>query len=143
MSLCQTANMNDAKQPEPAESDFLGNMGAIAMVAYYAPMLIAFGDAAYTLFHQTRDWLKSGHWVPHDLWEAVAYWFGVSEQPHLGWVVPDRVLWWILSSSRWFSMAVIGIALAAFETWSMIALFGGYEKTRIAKNLKDKGSEAK
>ena len=134
--MCETINMTATDQPEPAVSDFMGNVMAVAALAYYAPMFIAFGDAGYTLFHQLRDWLRTGVWVPHELWQACAYWFSLTERPHLSWVVPDRIMWWALTSSRWLSMTFIGFILFAFETWVMIRLVSAFESARLARSQK-------
>ena len=88
--MCETINMTATDQPEPAVSDFMGNVMAVAALAYYAPMFIAFGDAGYTLFHQLRDWLRTGVWVPHELWQACALVVGIDpdclkHQPQ-GWM---------------------------------------------------------
>ena len=132
--------MTATDQPEPV-SDTKGNIIVAAVVAYYAPTVIAFGDAGYTLFHQLRDWLKTGVWVSHDLWESCAYWLSFTERPHLTWVVPDHIMWWIFGSSRWFSMTVIGALLLALETWAFIAMAGAIESARLAKRQKASRSD--
>ncbi len=133
--------MKPSPPSRTAHSDLIEIVVGIAGLALYAPPLIAIGDAFYTLFHQTRDWLKTGKWVPHNLWEAAIYWLGYTEQPHLSWVVPDKILWWTLSSSRWLSMTIIGIALMVLETWLFIVIAKEIELVAESRKAKDTGTK--
>lgn len=117
------------------KTDMKGAMVAVAAAIYFSVPIVFFFDGLSTLITQIRDWLKTGVWASHSLWEGLYKYLGFFK-PDSGWVIIDLVGWWFLIDwSRAFGMMLLGLTLFGTQVWLAVYLFGLAE--RIAKRWKN------
>lgn len=118
-----------------AEKESLGiRVVAWAIIVANVPTILFAIDGLKTLADQVIGWLKTGHWKPQSLWDAITYWGVASHRPATGWYVPDAILNYFLDGSRWFWM--LALALVYMLTLAGVVILLGFGFERIEKRFK-------
>lgn len=84
-------------------------LAVITVIPFIIPFAMVMGGIGM-MIRGFFNWLKTGAWETLDFWSALHRFF-FSERPSFEWVVPNRVLNWMLDGPGWFWLIAWGSML--------------------------------
>ena len=97
-----------------------GKMASAFVLLFILFPLMCLMDGVSTLIHQCTNWVKTGVWVPVDFWSGVHRLF-LTSRPTFAWVIPNRILNWMLDGPRWVWMIAWSAILMVAELALLLA----------------------
>ena len=83
---------------------------AFALIMVMLPMLAGVLDGFQVAAEQVFDWFRTGTWTSHTTAEGLAR-FDIS-RPQVEWVIPQRILDWVMDGPRAVWLPLFGLIYA-------------------------------
>lgn len=117
------------------EPETLGSkIFAWTVMAAFFPGFIPIADGLGAFARGVVGWLKFGEWPKERFWSGILRFLPDAQRPYTDWVVPDRIINWVLDGPRWFWMSVAAVTYYALLFLAL--LFGASTFEKVMKRIR-------
>lgn len=97
-------------------------------MAAIVPGFILLADGLGAFVRGVTSWLKFGEWQKERFWTGVLRFIPDAQRPSTDWVIPDRMINWVLDGPRWLWMPVAALTYYALLLAALVFVVKTGEK---------------